>query len=224
MGFSVILASPIRSRQVSAGICASLLLYFFATSMLSAQIKMTTIEAKALKTSVKQQADATTTITSDFTQYKHLDFLSEDIQSKGKLAFKAPDLVKWEYIQPFSYSIIFKNQTLYINDDGDKSDMNVGGNKIFTQLNQLITASIRGDLFDDEQFDISYFKKDGNSLVHFMPKDVQFAEFIKTFHITFNPTGEVVAVKMIEPSDDYTQIVFSGRETNQPLSDADFTP
>ncbi|SDD63278.1 outer membrane lipoprotein carrier protein [Pricia antarctica] len=196
---------------------------FLFSATLSAQTKMSTTEANALKTSVKRQADATTTITSDFTQYKHLDFLSDDIESKGKLAFKVPDLVKWEYVEPFSYSIIFKDNTLYINDDGNKSNMDVGGNKIFTQLNQLITASIRGDLFDDDQFDISYFKKDRNSLVSFTPKDAQFAEFIKTFQMIFNPAGEVIQVKMIEPSDDYTQIVFSSRKTNQPLSDADFS-
>lgn len=196
---------------------------FLFLASLAAQTKMTAAEANALKTSVRQQADATTTITSNFVQYKHLDFLSDDIESKGKLAFKAPDRVKWEYIEPFSYAIIFKNKTLYINDDGNKSNMDVGGNKIFTQLNQLITASIRGDLFEDDQFDIAYFKQDGNSLVHFMPKDAQFAGFIKAFHMTFNPAGEVIEVKMIEPSDDYTQIVFSGRKTNQPLSDADFT-
>ncbi len=200
-----------------------ILIIFHFSATLSAQTVMSADDSKALKESVRQQADATTTITSNFTQYKHLDFLSDDIESNGQLAFKSPDMVKWEYVEPFSYAIIFRDNTLYINDGGNKSNMDVGGNKIFTQLNQLITASIRGNLFDDDQFDISYFNKDGNSLVHFIPKDAQFAEFIKAFHMTFNPSGEVIEVKMIEPSDDYTQIVFSGRKTNQPLSDADFT-
>ena len=190
---------------------------------LTGQTKLTTEESNTLRTTVKQQAEATTTITSDFTQYKHLDFLSSDIESKGKLAFKAPDLVKWAYIEPFSYAIIFKNNTLYINDNGNKSNMDVQGNKIFTQLNQLITASIRGDLFEDDQFDVSYFKQDGNYLVYFTPKDAQFVEFIKAFHMTFSPAGEVIGVKMIEPSDDYTLIVFSGRKVNQALSDAHFS-
>ncbi len=193
------------------------------TASLPAQTKMTPTEAAELKSAVKQQADTTNTITSDFTQYKHLDFLSDDIQSKGRLAFKAPDWVKWEYVEPFSYSLIFKDNTLYIYDEGNKSNMDIGGNKIFKQLSQLVTASIRGNLFDDDQFDISYFKKDGNSLVYFAPKDAQFSEFIKSFHITFNAVGEVINVKMIEPSDDYTQIVFRGRKINLPLSDADFT-
>ncbi|WP_273565339.1 LolA family protein [Maribacter halichondriae] len=208
--------------SAKAGIFYSFILLFFGAMTLSAQTKMTSAEAEHLKTKVKEQAETTNTITSNFTQYKHLDFLSNDIESKGKLAFKSPDLVKWEYVQPYAYSIIFRSQTLYINDDGNKSNMDVGGNKLFTQLNQLITASIRGDLFDDAQFNMEYFKNNENSLVHFFPKDDQFAEFIKAFHLTFNAVGEVIEVKMIEPSGDYTHIVFSDRKTNQPLSDADF--
>ncbi|MGB7395250.1 MAG: outer membrane lipoprotein carrier protein LolA [Pricia sp.] len=199
-----------------------LLLFVLFSTNLFAQVEMTAAEANSLKAAVKNQADTVKTIISDFTQYKHLDFLSDDIESKGKLAFRAPDQVKWEYNEPFKYSLIFKEETLYINDAGNKSNMDLGGNKMFTQLNQLITASISGNLFDDDQFAISYFKDANNSLVKFTPKDAQFAEFIKAFHLTFNPAAEVIEVKMIEPSDDYTQIVFSDRKTNQSLSDADF--
>mgnify|MGYP000580841620 CR=1 FL=1 len=166
--------------------------------------------------------EKTKTITADFTQYKHLDFLSNDIESSGKLAFKAPNMVKWEYVKPFAYSVLFKNETLFINDNGNKSDMDLGSNKLFKQLNQLITASIKGDMFDASEFEVSYFVMDRNSEVHFNPKDKQFAEFIKSFHITFNTKGEVQEVKMIEPSEDYTKIVFSNRTTNQPISDAVF--
>ncbi|WP_236262820.1 LolA family protein [Aggregatimonas sangjinii] len=203
-------------------ICLLVLCSLLSTTVLSAQTKMNTADAVALRQKVKEQAESTKTVSSDFKQFKHLDFLSNDIESNGKLFFKAPDLVKWEYTEPFAYSILFKNQTLYINDDGNKSNMDVGSNKIFKQLNELITSSIRGDMFDEEQFTISYFTKDEDNLVYFLPKDEQFAEFIKAFHITFNTNGEVDEVKMIEPSGDYTQILFSNRILNQPLSDADF--
>lgn len=192
------------------------------STLLSAQTEMSSEDANILRTKVKQQAETVSTITSDFTQYKHLDFLADDIESSGKLAFMEPDLVKWEYVEPFSYAILFKDQTLYINDAGNKSNLDVGGNKIFEQLNRLIASSIRGDMFDDDNFNIEYFKKDGADLVHFEPKDARFAEFIKAFELTFDASGQVTEVKMIEPSDDYTHIVFSNRKTNQRLSDADF--
>ncbi|WP_232622906.1 LolA family protein [Pareuzebyella sediminis] len=198
------------------------LLFILALTQITAQTKMSPPEATALRKEVKNRAEATTTITSDFSQYKHLDFLENDIESKGKLAFKAPDLVRWEYIEPFDYSVLFKDQTLYINDDGNKSNLDVGSSKIFKQLNQLITASIRGDMFDESKFFIEYFKKGGNSLVYFLPKDNQLSEIIKAFHLTFNDKAEVIGVKMIEPSDDYTKIEFANRKVNESISDAVF--
>ena len=100
----------------------------------------------------------TKTITSDFVQYKHLDFLANDIITKGNLAFKTPDLVKWAYVEPFVYSVIFKNENLYINDEGQKSDVNLSSSKLFKQLNKLIVNSVKGDMFDENEFDIAYFK------------------------------------------------------------------
>lgn len=198
-------------------------LFFLISSFGNAQTKMSTAEANTLKGKVKALSATTETITSDFVQYKHLDFLSNDIESSGKLAFKSPDKVKWEYTKPFAYSVIFKDETLYINDDGNKSALDMASNKIFKQLNQLITASIKGDLFDADEFKVAYYKKGGKSEVHFDPTNPQFSEFIKSFQLTFNSKGEVQEVKMIEPSEDYTHVIFNNRGTNQDLSDAIFT-
>ncbi|MDO6789299.1 outer membrane lipoprotein carrier protein LolA [Tamlana sp. 1_MG-2023] len=183
---------------------------------------MTAKEASDLKLKVKTLAKDVQSISSDFTQYKHLDFLDNDIKSTGKLAFKAPDLVKWEYVTPFKYAIIFKENKIYINDEGNKSDIDIGRNKLFKQLNSLIISSVKGDMFDDEKFTIDYFKSDNGSLVHFSPKDEKLAKYIKTFHIVFNETADVVEVKMIESSDDYTKIVFNNKVLNQPIDEAVF--
>lgn len=212
-----------RSAQASARICAGLLFAFLFSINLQAQTKMSNVEAKALEAKVKDLAASTTTITSDFVQYKHMDFLSNDIESKGKLSYKSPNLVKWEYVKPFVYSVLFMNETMFINNEGDKSNVDIGGNKLFKQLNKLITDSVKGDMFDASEFTITYFKKENNDEVHFAPKDASFAGYIKTFHITFNEIGEVIAVKMVEPSNDYTQIIFSNRKTNQTLPDAVFS-
>ncbi len=198
-------------------------LLFFMCSILNAQEKMSIAEANILKGKVKEQANITKTILSDFTQYKHLDFLSNDIITIGKLAFKTPNLVKWEYVEPFKYSILFKNETLYINDEGNKSNVDVGSSKMFKQLNKLIVNSIKGDMFDDNEFNITYYKKGADSEVHFHSKNKEFSKFIKAFHITFNTKGEVIEVKMVEPSEDYTKIVFNNRTINKTLSDAIFT-
>lgn len=197
-------------------------LLLFSVFALSAQTKMSDVEAQALETKVKNLAASIETITSDFTQYKHLDFLSNDIESTGKLSFKTPNMVKWEYVKPYAYSVLFKNETLYVNNEGDKSNVALGSNKLFKQLNKLIADSIKGDMFDSNEFNISYFKNKADSEVHFSPKDASFSKYIKAFHLTFNERGEVIEVKMVEPSNDYTQIVFSNRKVNQTLPDEVF--
>lgn len=197
-------------------------LLLFMVSTIHAQTKMTTIEATLLKEKVKALASKTSTITSDFVQYKHLNFLSNDIVTNGNLAFKMPNLVKWSYVDPFVYSVIFKDENLYINDEGQKSDVNLSSSKLFKQLNKLIVNSVKGDMFDDNEFEINYFKIADNSDVHFTPINKKISKYIKAFHIQFNSKGDVMEIKMIEPSDDYTRIVFSNRVLNKTVSDAVF--
>ena len=188
-----------------------------------AQTTMTSAEAGQLQEKVKVLSSTTKTISSDFVQYKHLDFLDNDIETAGKLVFKTPDLIKWEYVSPFKYSVVFKNGKLYINDEGKKSDIDLGSNKMFDQLNKLIINSVKGDMFDETKFKITYYKTGKNSLVYFEPKDQKLVKYIKAFHITFNEKGDVTEVKMIEHSGDYSKIVFSNKVLNKPLEDALFT-
>ncbi|MEO9891958.1 outer membrane lipoprotein carrier protein LolA [Aurantibacter sp.] len=183
---------------------------------------MSTSESIALQEKVKSLAETTNTISANFVQYKHLDFLSNDIESSGKLSFKSPDMVKWAYNKPFQYSVLFKNDMLYINNEGEKNNIDIGSNKLFKQLNKLISSSITGNMFTTEEFNINYYKNEKGSVVYFSPKDEKFAKYIKEFHINFNHNAEVSAVKMIEPSNDYTLIQFSNRITNQNIPDAVF--
>ncbi|MGY0391040.1 outer membrane lipoprotein carrier protein LolA [Bizionia sp. KMM 8389] len=195
---------------------------FFFMFYLQAQTPMNETEALTLKTLVKQQAKTTKTISSDFVQYKHMDFLSNDIVTEGTLHFKVPNLIKWAYTKPFAYAVIFKNNTMYINDAGKKSDIDMSSSKLFKELNSLIINSIKGDMFDTNEFDITYYKLNETSIVHFIPKSQKSASFIKAFHLTFNQQGNVEIVKMIEPSGDYTKIVFSNKVLNNNISDAIF--
>ncbi|OBQ54696.1 outer membrane lipoprotein carrier protein LolA [Tamlana sp. s12] len=199
-----------------------IILMFFVVLSAQAQTKMTVAEASDLKMKVKTLANNVQTISSDFVQLKHLDFLDNDIKSSGHLTFKAPDWVKWAYTTPFEYAIIFKESKIFINDEGRKSDIDIGRNKLFKQLNNLIISSVKGDMFDEDKFHMEYFKMEEGSLVYFSPKDEKLAQFIKSFHITFNEHADVTEVKMIEHSNDYTKIIFSNKTLNQPIDEAVF--
>ena len=197
-------------------------LFFFVAFCASAQTKMNLEQENSLRKLVKSRATATKTISSDFTQYKHLNVLNNDVISTGKLNFKNPDLVKWEYLKPNSFSIVFKGEKLFINENGKKKNMNLSGNKRLRQMNKLMVGSIKGDMFDSEEFKVEYFKNNKRSEAHFTPKDKKFARMIQTFVLVFTKTGDVAEVKMIEPSGDYTKLVFSDTVFNSTISDSVF--
>ena len=91
------------------------------------------------------------------------------------MVFKAPNLLNWQYTRPYQYSIVFKNNKVYINDQGNKSTLDAGSSKMFEKINRMIVGSISGNLFDDKEFAISYFKTKEFFITKLVPrtKDIQ---------------------------------------------------
>jgi outer membrane lipoprotein carrier protein len=164
------------------------------------------------------------TLSTDFVQYKHMDFLSKDIETSGKMIFKEPSLLLWQYKKPYSYSVIFKSGKILINDEGKKRSVDIGNSKMFGKINKLIVGSVSGDMFDDKEFTISYFKTKGNNITRFIPKDVTLKKYIKQIELTFDKEeATVVQVKLIESSEDYTRIVLKNKIINAKIDDSIFT-
>lgn len=205
-------------RNISVLFCCSIcFLFSFSQDPLSDN------EIKTLKANIIALDSNTKTIVSDFIQYKHLSFLKNDIETKGRLVFKMPNLVKWEYTFPFKYSVIFKDDKIFINDDGNKSNFDMGSNKMFKSLNNIIINSVKGNMFSNSEFAISYFKTKDHFLIKFVPKDKSLLKFIASFELTFvKETSDVVEVKMIEPSNDYTKIVFKNKIRNSTIGNEVF--
>ena len=193
-------------------------------SILAQEQKMNQSEIIAFKQSVAVVSKKIKTLSTDFVQYKHMDFLSKDIETSGKMTFKEPSLLLWHYKKPYSYSIIFKNGKILINDEGKKSAVDIGNSKIFGKINKLIVGSVSGDLFDDKEFTISYFKSKTNNITRFVPKDVTLKKYIKQIELTFDTKdATVVQVKLLESSEDYTRIILKNKVLNAKIDDSVFT-
>ncbi|HEU0135734.1 MAG TPA: outer membrane lipoprotein carrier protein LolA [Flavobacterium sp.] len=198
------------------------LLVLISSTAALAQQKMSAAEITSFKNAVNTTAKNTRTLSTDFTQYKHMDFLAKDIETSGKMNFKTPNMLQWQYVKPYKYSVIFKNNKIYINDGGKKS--NIDSNKMFDKLSKLITGSVNGNMFDEKEFTITYFKSADANITLLVPKDASLKKYIKQMELSFDKKANTVAeVKMTEPSGDYTRIVFKNKLINAKIDDAVFS-
>ena len=201
----------------------AVILCFCNLSLLAQEQKMTETEIVSFKKTVKEVATKIKSLSTDFVQYKHLDFLSKDIETSGKMAFKEPNMLQWQYKKPYNYSIVFKNGKIFIDDEGKKSAMDVSSSKIFGKINKLIVGSVSGDMFDDKEFSISYFKNRTNNITKFIPKDAALKKYIKQIELTFDKDdATVIQVKLLESSEDYTRIVLKNKILNAKIDNSIF--
>lgn len=186
----------------------------FTFSLLAQETKLTAQELSAFKQRVEQETKSLKSIRTDFEQSKHMAFLSNDIQSKGKMYLRSDGSLKWEYTSPNVYSVIFKNNSILINDNGKKSTVS-GEQDMFKKINHLISGSVSGKLFDDKEFNISYYKSGKNILVKLIPNNKTLKKYISEVDLYFPQQDATVSkVKLIEPSGDFTLITFINKELN----------
>lgn len=202
-----------------------ILFTFFHLTIFAQENKMSNAEIENFKKEIIADSKKIQTLTADFTQYKVMSFLDKPIVSKGKLYLQNPKAMRWNYTQPIDYNVIFNSGKIYINDEGKKSSVDLQGNKKFEKLNQLIVGSVSGNLFDTNDFVITYAKTDKSRIAKLQPKMKDVKKYIKEIQLTFySGQSTVTEVKLIEPSDDYTKILFTNKSLNKAINASVFNP
>ncbi|WP_407405654.1 LolA family protein [Chryseobacterium sp.] len=199
-----------------------------ATIVISSQfyaqnMAMTASEAKAFVTKLSSDTKNIKTLQSDFVQTKKMDFLDKNIVTQGRMSLQTPSALSWKYTKPYQYSILFKNNKIYINDQGKKSTVDAKS-KTLEKINQLIVGSSNGKMFNDPEFKVSYFKNSNYNVARFVPNTSQLTKYIKQIELYF-PKNQSTAsqVNMTEASGDTTQIVFKNTKTNATIPASEFT-
>ncbi|MEX0997083.1 MAG: outer membrane lipoprotein carrier protein LolA [Flavobacteriaceae bacterium] len=200
------------------------LILFLSLNVFAQGEKMSNTEAQTFRAKAENTAKAIQNLTTDFIQFKHMTFLSEPIETSGQMVFETPDKLLWKYTKPYAYSIIFKDHKVFINNEGNKSSVDVGNNKTFEQINKMIVGSVSGNLLNDESFSITYFKNSDFNVAVLNPKSNDIKIYISRLELYFDKTSAAIAeVKLYEPSEDFTHIVFKNKKTNVSLDQNTFT-
>lgn len=200
-------------------ILLNILIFFsFSFGMMAQETRLSPAEASQFQASLATKAGNLQTLSGDFVQSKHMKMMDNEAESKGKIYFKSPDVLKWEYVSPYDYKILFKDGHLYINDEGHKSITDTRANKLFGRLGKLISGSVNGNLLEDtENFDISFYRYHDLIMARLRPKDNKLARLFDEIIMLFDADNLVKSVRLQEDTGDYTKIEFINIKVNQPI-------
>lgn len=206
------------TKNIAFGAFLLISSFFFAQNT-----AMSGTEAKVFVTKISSETKEIKTLQSDFTQTKKMDFLDKNIVTYGKMSLKTPNMLSWKYTKPYQYSIVFKENKIFINDQGKKSSVDAKS-KTFEKINKLIVGSSNGQMFNDPEFSVSYLKNGSFNIARFTPKSAQLLKYIKQIELYFPKNQSTVSqVNMTEASGDTTNIVFKNTKINAPIAASEFS-
>lgn len=163
-------------------------------------------------------------LSSNFTQEKHLTMMEEILISKGNFQYKKENMVRWTYTQPIDYAIILNENHFVILNDGKASSFDISSSKMFSEINQMIVMAIKGNFLESKEFSSEFFENTQFYKIALSPLNGQVAKMLINIEIYFNKSDmSVQKVKFIEPGDDFTLIIFSERKLNSDIPDNIFT-
>lgn len=179
----------------------------------------------SILTGLHAMAEKTHSISSSFTQEKHLAMFNEQLVSKGYFAFSRPSSLRWEYNQPFHSGFVIRDN------EGMEWD-EASGVRSFTLDSSPAMAMIARQIMAWTTFDIDWLNSRYDiSLISASPLTIQLRpksdvtrEFLEHLTVSFSPDSATISsLELHETDGDFTRISFTGQRLNLTLPEDTFT-
>jgi outer membrane lipoprotein-sorting protein len=204
------------------GVALLPLLLTFAGSLF-AQRSLTPAARDALEQQLRRLPDSTQTIVSDFVQEKEIGVISEKVVSSGRLHFKKPNRIRWEYLEPFPYLVIIQNGRMAVRDGKETNRLDLSSGTFFAEFNALMLDCLQGRVFGSAAYDVSLFETDHGFGAVIRPLKPALARHFSEITLAFDKTvTAVTGLSLKEKGGDVTTIHLKHTSINAPVDDGLF--
>jgi outer membrane lipoprotein-sorting protein len=167
--------------------------------------------------SIRAAAGNVDSISADFIQEKHLPILARPLVSTGRLLYRRPDALRWEYSAPVKSVLLMQNGDVrrFVNSEkGLIEDASVR-----LQAMQFVMPEISGWLGgrfqDNPMFEAGLYE--GRRIL-LVPKDAAMARFVQRIELLLSDRpGVIEQVMIFESEDAFTRMIFSNTQVNPAL-------
>jgi outer membrane lipoprotein-sorting protein len=174
---------------------------------------------------IRKESENIQSISSTFTQTKHMRILSKPLVSKGKFYFKIPDSIRWEYLSPVKSILLMYRGTVKKYIPGPQSFIEDTGSYLQSMnvILQDIALWSKGQFKNNKNF-TAVLKSGDVPKVILTPKDRSLAKIIERIEIALMPNKSSIinSITISEGEENYTVFEFSTVEINQTIDDSLF--
>jgi len=181
-------------------------------------------EQKELIKNITAASEQLKSLRADFLQRKTISILADEMLSEGKLLFKQPDKLCWEYIKPYQYRFTINGNKVMIGSETNKDIIDVNSNKIFNEISKIIISGINGSgIFDDQRFSAKFNIGASDYQIMLMPKQKELKQMFSAITLVFNKNDySVNTVEITQVNGDSTHIAIKNKQINIELNDEIF--
>ena len=183
----------------------------------SAQVQLSVEQQKELISSVTKITSSMQTMKCNFIQQKTTAMLMEPTVSKGVMYYVSPDKMRWEYIEPYSFALVFNGEKIIRIREGKAEVLEANQGKMYKSLADLMIGCVLGNkLFDTSAFDMVFYDEGSFWKMEMTPKRRDMKRMINQLVFCFDKTKSIVSqVEYIESNGDTTMIRFEDVQMNE---------
>ena len=173
---------------------------------------------------IRSKAADLTTVRSDFVQETSIPMFAQPLRSKGRFAFRRPDTLLWEYVEPMREGFVLRGDQgfRWDTDRRNRSPFTPGKDPVATIIARQLIAWITFDLPGIER-EYAIESLPGPAIrLKMTPLRDDVRGVIESIVITFTEEGPASLVELTERRGGKTTISFSNSVVNAPLDDSIF--
>lgn len=176
----------------------------------------------AVLAKLQEVSKATKTISTDFTETKHIAVLTTPQIATGKMYYKQQDKMKWMQQKPFEYIILINGEQLRIKDNGKEKSFSEGG-KIASRINKFMMGLIQGDYQDSRGYTSKFFESGDRYLVELTPTVKSLSKVYDKLELYFDKKEyRLHRIKFFEASGDLRDVEFHDQIYNGKIEESVF--
>lgn len=167
--------------------------------------------------SIQKTARKVKSVRTRFVQKKRMKMLKDPLVSRGRLVFKSPKEIRWEYISPFRSLVVMRKGRMdrfvwrngkFVKDaDAETRTMHI--------VLQEVADWMKGEFTSSKSFNAS-LKPGIPSVIVMKPRIKAIKKFIEQITVTLSRTpGIIQKVEIIEPNDATTTLEFTHSQVDR---------